>query len=336
MSSVLSYSFNAIAPILLLILVGYYCRRSGLLSLCAIKEINRFDFRFGLSCLMFVNIYEIGEFRDIPLDILAFTLGMLVLFTVIGFLIAGRITKQDNRKGVVIQACFRSNYAIIGIVLAQELAGQKGATLATLFQLPTVIYFNFVSVIVLSIYSETKEKIDFKGICKKLSKNPLIVGLIAGVAALVIRQFVPAGAEGELVFKLDRDLPWLYSAVKNLSRMATPLALVALGGQLELSDTKEFGRELRLSVLCRLVMAPVVGFSLALLLNAAGVFNLTPESCAMMVAAFGSPMAVSSVVMSAEMGADEVFAGQIVVWTSILSMLSLFIITGILRGFGYL
>ena len=56
----------------------------------------------------------------------------------------------------------------------------------------------------------------------------------------------------------------------------------------------------------------------------------------MMVAAFGSPMAVSSVVMSAEMGADDVFAGQIVVWTSILSMLSLFIITGILRGFGYL
>ncbi len=336
MSSVLAYSFNAIAPILILTLIGYYCRRSGLLSLPAIREINRFDFRFGLSCLMFVNIYEINEFKDIPLDILAFTLGMLCLFTILGFLFAGKITKQENRKGVVIQACFRSNYAIIGIVLAQELAGRKGAMLATLFQLPTVIYFNFVSVIVLSIYSEKKEKIDFKGICKKLSKNPLIIGLIAGVIALGIRQLIPAGADGELVFRLDRDVPWLYTAVKNLSRMATPLALVALGGQLELSDTKDFGRELRISVLCRLVMAPLTGLSLALLADSFGFFRLTPECCAVMVAAFGSPMAVSSVVMSAEMGADDLFAGQIVVWTSILSMLSLFVITGILRGFGYL
>ena len=336
MSAVLSYSFNAIAPILILILIGYYCRRSGLLSPGAIKEINRFDFRFGLSCLMFVNIYEIREFGDIPLDILAFILGMLVLFTLLGFLFAGRITEREDRKGVVIQACFRSNYAIIGIVLAQELAGQKGAVLATLFQLPTVIYFNFVSVIVLSIYSEKKERIDVKGICRRLSRNPLIVGLVTGVIALGIRRFLPVGTDGEPVFKLERDLPWLYSAVKSLSRMATPLALVALGGQLELSDTKAFGRELHLSVFCRLIMAPVVGFGLAFLAGAAGIIQLTPECIAVMVAAFGSPMAVSSVVMSAEMGADDLFAGQIVVWTGILSMLSLFMITGILRGIGFL
>ncbi len=75
MSSVLSCSFNAMA--LILILVGFYCRKSGLLSLGAIKEINRFDFPFGLSCLMFIYVYEMGELKETPQDIPAFTPGVL-------------------------------------------------------------------------------------------------------------------------------------------------------------------------------------------------------------------------------------------------------------------
>ena len=120
----------------------------------------------------------------------------------------------------------------------------------------------------------------------------------------------------------------------SLSRMATPLALIILGGQLEVKEATAFRKELVTAVAARLVLAPAVGFTLAGLAQAVGWIQLDAAACAMMVAAFGSPMAVSSVVMSAEMGADDRLCGQVVVWTSILSMFTMFLITAALRFLG--
>ncbi|MDD6226995.1 MAG: AEC family transporter, partial [Bacilli bacterium] len=44
-----------------------------------------------------------------------------------------------------------------------------------------------------------------------------------------------------------------------------------------------------------------------------------------LIALFGTPVAVSSAPMSAEMGNDDELAGQLVVWTSIFSASSLFV-----------
>ena len=48
---------------------------------------------------------------------------------------------------------------------------------------------------------------------------------------------------------------------------------------------------------------------------------------------FGSPVAVSSYTMSAQMGADDTLAGQILVFTSILSIFTLFIGIVLLKNF---
>ena len=54
----------------------------------------------------------------------------------------------------------------------------------------------------------------------------------------------------------------------------------------------------------------------------------------MMVAAFGSPLSVSTVAMAQEAKADEKLAGQLVVWTSFLGMGTIFIMIAILRAMG--
>ena len=116
--------------------------------------------------------------------------------------------------------------------------------------------------------------------------------------------------------------------------MATPLALIVLGGQLELQKIRDFRKELFAGVIMRLVLAPVIGFGLAFCASAFGLLELDAAAYGMMVALFASPMAVASVVMSAEMGSDDILSGQIVVWTSLLSMGSMFLITAILRTLG--
>lgn len=336
MLSVFSYSLNAVMPILLLILCGYYGKRAGLLSEQTAAEINKFNFRFGYFGMMFVNIYNVDIHKVLPLALMALTLGILVLLTMIGWGASAVLTKQRNRRGVLIQAAYRSNYAIIGMMLAETLAGPEAAALVAMFQLPAVIYYNAVSVLAMSVYSDSDEKPTAASVAIKMLKNPMIQGIALGVLCLVVRMNLPVGADGEPVFTLKNNLPWVITFFTHLSRMCTPLALVVLGSSLKIEQAKEFKVELISGVIMRLIMAPVVGFGILIAADHFGLIELTPVEVAMLVSVFGSPQAMATAIMAREMGADKDLAGQLVVWTSILSMVTLFVLVAVLRGMGLL
>lgn len=337
MLSILNFSFTAVAPIILLIILGYFVKKLGVFDQHTLKQLNKFNFRFPFCVLMFNNIYSIdlkdNGFQGGMLGVLCFC---LVLLTVLGWIMANLVTRQKNRKGVLMQAMFRSNYAIIGLALAEALAGESGAQLASMFQLPTVIYYNFMSVIVLNIYSDQQEERHLKKTALGVLKNPLIQGLLAGALALIIRSLLPMGGDGNPVFTIQYSLPWLYQALKWMGNIATPMALIVLGAQLEFGEIAGFKKELISGVLMRLVGAPVIGFCVVFLAMKLGILIVGSAEASVFVAAFGSPLAVSAVVMASEMGGDDRLAGEIVVWTSILGMFSLFVLISLLRMLGWL
>ena len=236
MLEILQYSMNAVFPILLLIVLGYYAKRAGMLSEQTIAQINRFNFRYGYFCLMFVNIYGVDLKEGLPVTMIALVLGIIALLTVVGWVAASFLTKERSRKGVLIQASFRSNYAIIGMMMAQALAGDEGAALVAIFQLPAVLYYNSVSVLAMSIYSDSGNKPTVGSVMKSMAQNPLIRGILTALVVIVVRFFLPVGADGQPVFTIARDLPWLLSTMTHLSRMASPLALICLGANLKISE----------------------------------------------------------------------------------------------------
>ena len=154
--------------------------------------------------------------------------------------------------------------------------------------------------------------------------NRLWLGLSLGLLALAVRALLPKTPEGLPVFTLSGSMPWLYSAVSGVSRIATPLALIVLGGQFEFGAVKSLGRELAFGVPARLLGAPAIGFAMAFAAARLGWIDLSPASVGMLIAVLGTPTAVSSAVMAAEMGADEALAGQLVIWTTIGSVFTLF------------
>ncbi len=338
MLDTLSFSVNAILPLVLLILLGYGVRRLGFFSEDALKQLNRFNFRVPFCALMFVNIYNMDLSRGIPVPVRLVGLVVLaiVILTVLGLVLAQVLTKERARKGVLVQAMFRSNSAIIGLPLSESVAGAAGLATATVFQLPVVIYFNAMSVVMLSLYSRSEEKPKAGKVFAGVLKNPLIQGLLAGALALVIRQFIPVGADGLPVFSIRYSLPWLYQALSYVSRVATPLALIVLGAQMRFSDASLFRRELISGVIMRLVGAPVVGFGLLLLAARTGFITLSPAVVGGLIGVFASPLSVSAMVMAAQMDADDKLAGQIVAWSSIMGMLSLFVIITVFRAMGLL
>ena len=116
--------------------------------------------------------------------------------------------------------------------------------------------------------------------------------------------------------------------------MASPLALIVLGGQFVFSAAGKMLREIVLGTAWRTVLSPAIGLGLAILLNRLGLLRFGPAEYTALVALFGTPVAVSSAIMAGEMGNDEQLAGQYVVWTSLASMFTIFLFVVLLRSMG--
>ena len=119
--------------------------------------------------------------------------------------------------------------------------------------------------------------------------------------------------------------------------IASPLALIILGGQFEFSAVKGMTKEIVVGTVWRILLAPLIGIGLAVLLsNNTEWLNFGADVYPTLIALFGTPVAVSSAIMAGEMKSDEQLATQLVVWTSICSILTIFITVFVLMSFGLL
>ena len=331
MFDIFMYAINAVMPIIMLIVLGYILKQIGFLDANFVKRGNKLVFRVGLPALLFYTIYNVEDLGAFNWSTVWFSIGAVLLIFVLGLIVVRLFVKDRKRKGVVLQCIFRSNYAIIGIPLAEALGGPEGIALVAVLSAFVVPLFNVLAVIALSLFTNEGGKIDIKSVLKKIVTNPLILGTVAGLVALLIRSLLPVGADGLPVFYIYRDLKFVYKAVENLSKLATPLALIVLGGQFVFSAAGKMLKEIIIGVSWRTLLSPAVGIGLALLLTHLGVVNFGPAEFTVFVALFGTPVAVSSAVMAGEMGCDDQLAGQYVVWTSVCSMFTIFGIVFVLR-----
>ena len=130
------FSFNAIAPMLLLMLLGYYLSHTHFFDMPLLKRMTTFTFRFGISAMMFRNVYTLSSLRDIHLNVMWFVLVSCLVLTGMGWLESRLFTDQRNRRGIIIQNSFRSNFAIIGTTLAVSLGGAAGGAVSASMQAP--------------------------------------------------------------------------------------------------------------------------------------------------------------------------------------------------------
>lgn len=133
---------------------------------------------------------------------------------------------------------------------------------------------------------------------------------------------------------MSGSLTFLYTAVGNVSKIASPLALIVLGGQFTFSAVRGMLKEIVIGTVWRIVAAPVIGIVVAAALSNLLQFDNTVYPA--LVALFGSPVAVSSAIMAGEMENDEQLASQLVVWTSVGSVVTIFLLVVGLKSAGLL
>ena len=199
--------------------------------------------------------------------------------------------------------------------------------MATLLSAVSIPLFNILAVISLSVFGGGGSKPSVAKILAGIAKNPLIQSILLGLVLLGVRAiFVEQG----ISFRLS-DLSPIYTVLGYLSNLATPLALLMLGVQFEFSAVSELKKEILFGTVMRTVLVPLLGLGIAYLIF--GV-DFGGAKFAALVALFATPVAVSSVPMAQEMGADHTLAGQLVVWTTLISAASVFIASFLLKWAG--
>lgn len=328
------FAFNAIMPIVLLILLGFFLKRISIFNDDFLKTADNFLFKIALPVLLFYNVYNIAALDEIQWSTVIFILGAIFFLFIAGFVFSKFFIKDNRQKGVVWQSFYRSNFAIIGLPLAQALGAEEGVAVASIASAFSIPLFNVFAVISLSAFisDNEKNKISAKDTLIKIAKNPLIIGVFTGLAILCIRQFIPVDASGEYVFTIRNDLSFLYKAIEMLSKVASPMMLIVLGAKFRFDAIKGLRKQIIAGSVARIIFAPLFGITSAVIISeVTDFFTFTPAHYATFTALFGSPVAVSSAIMASQMKNDDQLANQILVWTSILSVFTIFLIIVLLK-----
>ncbi len=297
-------SFNAVMPIFILMALGYFIKKIKLADKKSLDTMNKVIFKIFLPLLLFYNIYSTKTSGIFDVKLIVFTIISVLVIFVLGYFAVMLLTKENAKRGVMLQGFFRSNYAILGIPLVSYICGDKTTGLASLMVAIIIPVFNTLAVIALERFREGNTSLNITKLLKGIVTNPLIIGSLMGVLFFVTGINLP---------------PLIEKSVKDISSIATPLSIIILGSVFEFSDIKGYFRENVIVVTTRLIIVPL------LVLPVAVWFGITGEALACLLVTFASPVAVSSFAMAQQMDGDENLAVQVIALSSALCLITLFL-----------
>lgn len=307
----LMISANAVLPMCLVMALGYGTRRLGWLRREEISTINKIAFRIFLPCLLYYNIYCSDLSGSFDPLLMAFAVGgvLLTFGLALGYTLLTE--KLPERRGVLIQGMFRSNYVIMGIPVATALLGADQLGTVSILIAVIVPLFNMLAVVVLEVFRGQKPKP--LHILGQIAKNPLVIGSALGILTLVAGIRLPHILE---------------QTIQSVSAIASPLQLFLLGAFFQFSGLKTYRRELVTVSIAKLIVSPGLFLGLGALLGFRGVAFVS------LIGIFASPTAVNSFTMAQQMGGDAELAGDIVVTTSAASILTMFLWIFLFKSLG--
>ncbi len=324
----LIFALNATTPIAAMMAIGYFLKRIKLITADFARLANKLVFRVFLPVMLYLNIYNISSINGIELGYVLYSVVAVLIVFALALPATIIFTRDDKKRGALLQSIFRSNYALIGIPLAEALFGQPGVAVASVLSAFSIPLFNILAVLTLSVFgNKRKGGAVVPKVLLGIVKNPLVQAVSLGLFTLLVRElFVGA----EIGWRLS-DITPLFKLLSYLSNMATPLALIVLGAQFEFSAINALRREIIFGTVARVAIVPLLGLGAALLF-----FRdyFDGAHFAALVALFATPVAVSSVPMAQEMESDYELAGQLVVWSTLFSSATIFLSSFLLRYLG--
>lgn len=307
------FSLNATVPIFLVMIAGYILKQMGMLTEEFTNVANKFNFKVTLPALLLQDLLaaDIGRKFDAGYVLFCAVVTSIAFWSIWG--LTRIFVKKQEIRGAFVQASFRSSAAILGIAFIQNIYGNSG--MAPLMMIGSVPLFNIYSVIVLTFEAQGEGEKTIGSACREIVKNPIILSILAGV----------------LLSLCQVDFPVIIdNTIGNFARMASPLALIALGAGFEGKKALAKIKPTLVASTIKLLILPLLFLPLAIH------FGFRDDKLIAILIMLGSPTTVSCYIMAKNMKNDSVLTSSIVMLTTMLSAFTITIFLFVLKYKNYI
>lgn len=299
----LFFTAQTVAPIFFIVLLGMTLKHLKVIDASFISSASKLVFTVTLPTLVFLAIARTDFQAVFNPRLMAFLLATtLVTFAVIWWL-ASRWIKDGRDLGAFIQGSFRSNYGIIGLALSFNLFAQDGLAQGAVLLALVIPAYNVLSVIALTIpLNRASGNNGVYSAITEIAKNPLIIAVVLAI---------PVSLQGW-------QLPLLVEKTgQYFANMTLPLALLSIGGSLSLQSLHSTSAMATWATLTKLLFIPAALTPIAWLLGFSG------QDLTMLFVLYGCPTAAASFVMAKSLGSNAELTANIILSTTLGSMLTL-------------
>jgi predicted permease len=216
-----------------------------------------------------------------------------------------------------VQGVVRGNYGIIGLALLYNMMGDIGLSKEAVILGVVSPLYNIYGTIGLILPHHQFSLEGIKKIFIKILTNPIIIALFLSFVMLVVKLFFP-----------EFQLPlFINTTITNFSSMALPVALIGIGGSLSILHIKNNKFLIFFTTLSRIVVSPLIFTIIAV------VIGFRNESLAALFILFGIPTAIASFILAKSMDGDSDLTANVIVTTTVGSIITLSIGIYLLKAF---
>lgn len=301
---------KVVVPMAMMVGIGVILRLVSWTDAATMKKVDNLIFKLFMPCMSFYNLYntDFSTFHNI--NYILFGVAVLMIEFLAAMFLVPKFVHPRPTAAAYGQALFRSNYLIFGAAVAESMYGAGNFGTLTLLSSVAVPIFNIQAAILLE--TARNGSADARKLLLTILKNPTVIATALGLA---------------VNFSGLTLSPLVLDVVQDLSGLTTPLSFLSIGVSLSVGKVTKKAY-LASCVALRLVIIPLIFVPIAAILGFRG-----QEMCSLAIL-FAAPTAVSSYPMAAAMGADGDFAAQMVAYTTILCLPTIFLWTLALTGMG--
>lgn len=295
--------FNAIMPLLLLMLLGYFLKQINFIPKSGFDAIDKLCFRIFVPVMLFNNVYTADFSTEFNLNATVFMeLGIICTFLVAFFLTPRLMPGRREDIATVVHGVCHGNLAVLGMPLITNLFGQSGMAVYSIMLACTSPIINPLMVFE-HVYFQG-DKIKPGKLILNVLKSPFLVGTLLGLACKLLGIQFPT---------------FLQTAITNVKSIASPLCLIALGGSFSFGSIKGMVGPVVHSVLTKCVWVPAVVLGIAVALGFRGIV------LASLMVIFCCPSAAATYSFCTGYCGNPQMASQIVVYSTAFSIVSMFL-----------
>jgi predicted permease len=299
---------NSLAPVFLVITLGWLLRRSDFLSSEALEYLTRLTYWIGIPCLLFVKIATATLVLNQVGDLFLVTLSSTGIGIALSYGLATILGLPKTAIGTFVQAAFRGNLAFVGLpviiyAFSSSATDAMAAEASTVLIFgPMVVVYNVVAVLVLLFSRHGINVQALPPLLRELASNPLFLSCLTGVSYSALRWPLPIFFERSLT---------------AIGQMALPLALICIGGSLRGIDLRDSWAWSASAAVTKVMLMPLIGYVIAWLAG------LSADSTRIALILLACPTATASYVLVQQLGGDQALASGAIVFSTLLAALSL-------------